>query len=399
MHELGIRINALGMINCLGDTPDEIYSRLLAGDQGTFSKNCELVPNKEVIVGTVKAQLEQLPRKYNGMEVRTAQLAIQAYRQIEKAVQKQIEEYGCERVGLVLGTSTSGIPVGETAFRIKASVGTFPEEYRYSLQEPGAISSILADIIGLKGPAYTISTACSSGARALLSGRNLLESGVCDAVICGGSDALCRLSVNGFSSLELLSDTICNPFSSQRSGITIGEGACLMLLTRDAGGIRLLGAGESSDAYHFSAPDPEGVAVESAIRQALNQAKLQPEQISYINLHGTGTQHNDSMEAQVINRIFGAEPPCSSTKPLTGHTLGAAGAIEAGFCVMILQQGNDTVQLPTHRWDGNYDQTLPKINLIGKDFSINARGQVATLSNSFAFGGNNCVVIIGRDFG
>lgn len=395
---MGTRINAIGMINCLGQTPDEIFLRLLTGDQNTFSLDANLLPEREILVGAVKHDLEKLPQKY-ATEVRTAQLAIHAYHQIEEEVQQQVKKYGQERIGLVLGTSTSGITVGEAAFRAKLSKGSFPKEYSYALQEPGAVSSILADLLKIKGPAYTISTACSSGARALLAGRNLLDAGVCDAVICGGADALCRLSVNGFSSLELLSKTICSPFSQNRSGITIGEGACLMLLTRDEDGILLLGTGESSDAYHFSAPDPAGQAVEAAIRAALLQAQLSAEQISYINLHGTGTQQNDTMEAKVINRVFGAKLPCSSTKPLIGHTLGAAGAIEAGFCYMLLDRATDFFTLPPHRYDGIYDQSLPDINLISDKHEVKAKGQIAMLSNSFAFGGNNCVIVIGKDFG
>lgn len=398
MNDRGVSFAALGMINCLGDNPEQIWSRLLAGDQNFFGLNSGLVPDRQVLVGAVTAELEPLPEKYAEAPVRTAQLAISAYRQIESEVKRAISNYGAERVGLVIGTSTSGIPVGEAAFRAHRLEGSFPNDYLYALQEPGAISTILADLIGLLGPAYTISTACSSGARALCSARNLLEAGVCDAVICGGSDGLARLSVNGFCALELLSPSICNPFSLNRNGITIGEGACLFLLTRDQGGVRLLGIGESSDAYHFSAPDPEGVAVTAAIRQALDQAALRPDQISYVNLHGTATIQNDAMESRVIERLLGLEVPCSSTKPLVGHTLGAAGAIEAGFCVMALATAANTIELPPHCWDGVADPALASLNLISSAQTLPAQGQHAFLSNSFAFGGNNCVVAIGRDF-
>lgn len=283
MSNKGIRLVAAGMVHCQGMCLKEIYPRLLNSDQSGFSFSDSFIPDREIPVGAITAELEPVPEQFNKHASRTGQLAIHAYRQFETAVQAVIQKYGQERVGVVLGTSTSGITVGEEAVREYVQQGSLKAGYQYSQQEPGAAGEVLAQYCGIGGPAYTVSTACSSSAKALVSARNLLKSNICDAVIAGGADALCRLSLNGFSALELLSDSVPNPMSKNRSGITIGEGACLFLITRETGGIQLLGAGESSDAYHISAPDPEGKGVLLAIEQALSDAELEPSDIN-INL-------------------------------------------------------------------------------------------------------------------
>jgi 3-oxoacyl-[acyl-carrier-protein] synthase-1 len=268
-----------------------------------------------------------------------------------------------------------------------------PAGYHYRQQEIGTAAEFAARYLKLTGLRYTISTACSSSAKAFGSAWRLLETDRCDAAVVGGVDSLCKLTLNGFDSLESLAPDLCNPFSAHRRGINIGEGACVFVLSKRPSAIRLCGVGESSDGYHISAPDPSGRGAEAAIRAALEQAGAAPEAVGYVNLHGTATPKNDEMESEVVARIFGVDVPCSSTKPLIGHTLGAAGAQELGLCWLALAEENAARRLPPHRWDGARDPKLPPINLAGED----ARWEHDLMvSNSFAFGGSNAAVAIGR---
>lgn len=289
----------------------------------------------------------------------------------------------------MLGTSTSGIDEASRGIAEYLRDNRFPGTYDYQQQELSAPANFLADWLQLSGPAYVISTACTSSARALMSARRLLDLGLCDAVICGGVDSLCKLTLNGFSALEAVSDTRCNPFSRNRDGINIGEAAVLFLMSRQPAPIALLGSGASCDAHHISAPEPSGKGALQAMRKALACAKLAPEQIGYLNLHGTATQHNDAMESLAVASLFPDGVSCSSTKPMSGHTLGAAGALEAAFCWLSLRHG----QVPPHVWDGEADPALPALQWarVGEPLK-NTR----LMSNSFAFGGNNVSLIIGE---
>lgn len=304
------------------------------------------------------------------------------------------QRFGAARIGVVLGSSTSGIAEGEAAVAHHLQQGEFPTAYHYSQQEIAAPSTYVATELQLQGPAWTISTACTSGAKAIASGARLLQLGVCDAVIVGGADSLCKLTVEGFLSLAAVSDELCNPFSRNRKGINIGEAAALMILSREPGAVRVAGVGETSDAHHISAPEPEGRGAEAAMRAALAQAGLAPTAISYINLHGTATEQNDRMESLAVARVFGEHPSvaCSSTKSLTGHTLGAAGALEAVFCYLALVRGDG--KLPPQVGDGVTDPQLAALSGLGTvqlDQPLNY-----AMSNSFAFGGNNISLILER---
>lgn len=303
--------------------------------------------------------------------------------------------HGAERIAVVLGSSTSGIAEGEAAIAQHLRTGEFPPAFHYTQQEMSAPAEFVARELQVRGPAWTISTACTSSAKAIASGARLLDLGVCDAVVVGGADSLCRLTLTGFSALEAVSHSVCNPFSVNRTGINIGEAAVLMVLTREPGPVRLAGYGETSDAYHISAPHPEGLGAEAAMRAALASAGLQPADIDYINLHGTATEHNDLMESHAVARVFGSQIPCSSTKPLTGHTLGAAGALEAVFCYLTLLRGNG--RLPRHLWDGMRDPALAELLALGADTLTRPPRRV--MSNSFAFGGNNIALILERCHG
>jgi 3-oxoacyl-[acyl-carrier-protein] synthase-1 len=230
-----------------------------------------------------------------------------------------------------------------------------------------------------------VSTACSSSAKSLATAARWLEAGFVDAVLTGGGDSLCRFTIAGFSALESVADARCNPLSRNRCGINIGEAAALFLMTREETPVRLAGWGETSDAHHMSAPEPSGRGAADAMRVALARAGLSPADVDYVNLHGTATPQNDAMESRAVASVLGLDAPVSSTKPLTGHTLGAAGALEAAIAWLTL---TGTGELPPHWWDGERDPELPAVRLVAPGERA-ARPPRVVLSNSFAFGGSN----------
>ena len=382
-------LNALGVICALGRGQAEVSRRLFAGDCSGMRAESGWVPERVLPVGGVQGELASIPPELGQQSSRNNQLLLEAALQIEEEIRQAIHTYGASRVGVVLGTSTSGIDEASRGIAEYLRDNRFPGTYDYQQQELSAPANFLADWLQLSGPAYVISTACTSSARALMSARRLLDLDLCDAVICGGVDSLCKLTLNGFSALEAVSDTRCNPFSRNRDGINIGEAAVLFLMSRQPAPIALLGSGASCDAHHISAPEPSGKGALQAMRKALACAKLAPEQIGYLNLHGTATQHNDAMESLAVASLFPDGVSCSSTKPMSGHTLGAAGALEAAFCWLSLRHG----QVPPHVWDGEADPALPALQwaLVGEPLK-NTR----LMSNSFAFGGNNVSLIIGE---
>ncbi len=390
---------AVGIVNALGRDSAEVAERLFAGDQSGIRKKEGFVPERECFVGAVEDPLPPCPTGLEQLWSRNAALSLVALEQIQAPVQEAIRRYGASRVGVVLGSSTSGIDQGEMALRALDRSGELPHTYSYRQQQMGTVSQTIGLLSGARGPNYTISTACSSSAKVFRAAMNLIQAGLCDSVITGGFDSLCKLTLNGFSALELVSDEVTNPFSKNRKGISIGEGGALFLLERAtptslrSDSICICGVGESSDAYHISSPDPEGKGAIAAISKAIEHAGLHPEDIDYVNLHGTGTLHNDAMESRAVRAVFGESTPCSSTKPLVGHMLGASGATEVAFCWMALR---DPLQrLPPHKFDGELDPELPRMHLISVG-ETSARPLRFALSNSFGFGGSNCAIVLGR---
>ncbi|MDE1185102.1 MAG: beta-ketoacyl-[acyl-carrier-protein] synthase family protein [Pantoea sp.] len=381
-----IYISAYGMVNALGNSPAQIAAQLQQGEApGMQPRDGWLQAGKRCWLGEVLGELPAMPQALAAHNTRNNRLLLAALAQIRPALEAAIAQYGRDRVAVVLGTSTSGVDEGDR----QVSVGLAGYDYR--MQELGDPSRFLADLLQLDGPAYTLSTACSSSARAIISGERLIAAGLADVALVGGADSLSRMPINGFASLESLSEQQCAPFSRDRDGISIGEAAALLLLTREPQPLALLGVGESSDAWHMSAPHPEGIGAERAMIMALQQAGLSPEQVGYINLHGTATPLNDQVEAAVIHRLFGERVPCSSTKHLTGHTLGAAGATEAALSLLLLEQ---PLLLPAQDFSqSERDPTLPDCGLISEP-TLLVRPVIA--SNSFAFGGNNTCLITGR---
>lgn len=390
-------LEALGMVNALGSDLETIYSRLMAGDTSRLGRHNLRTAQEWVPVGRVQEELPAVPEAFLKYCCRNHRLALMAYQQIEQAVKSVTERYGSHRVGVVLGSSTSGLDATEEAYFHWKDTGTIPQGYDFRHQhDMGSISRFISELSGVTGPAYTLSTACSSSAKVFAAAKGLLDMGICDAVITGGVDALCHLTLDGFESLGSLSRNISNPMSRNRDGLNIGEGAALFIMTRGKAPVHLFGVGESCDAYHMSAPHPEGLGAEAAMQAALSDAQLEPATIGYLNLHGTGTPLNDSMEGKAVNRVFG-EVACSSTKPLVGHSLGVAGAMEIGFCWLTLTHTQSGKQmLPPHQWDAHEDDRFPKLQLVNQGQSLEPGEGRFVMSNSFAFGGNNCSVIIGH---
>jgi len=385
-------LNALGVICALGRDKREVSRNLFAGDCSGMRDEAGWVPERVLPVAGVHGELAAIPPGLEPQSSRNNQLLLEAALQIHDEIQHAIQTFGVSRIGIILGTSTSGIDEASHGIAHFLRNQQFPSDYNYQQQELSAPATFLADWLQTSGPAYVISTACTSGARALMSAQRLLDLGVCDAVLCGGVDSLCKLTLNGFTSLEAVSDQRCNPFSVNRNGINIGEAAALFLMSKVPGPIALLGSGASCDAHHISAPDPTGKGALLAMGKALASAHLAPEQIGYLNLHGTATQHNDAMESLAVASLFPNGVACSSTKPMTGHTLGAAGALEAAFCWLSLSADNTAHALPPHVWDGQADPALPALQWVTPDDTLEKR---CLMSNSFAFGGNNVSLIIG----
>lgn len=387
-------LSSLGVVNALGAGKAAVARGLFSGDTSGMHLEEDLIPNRKARVGRVSAELPALPPAFAADDSRNNRLLMRALAEIRDDLDRELCRHGRRRIAVVLGTSTSGMATGEAAVAHFIAQGSYPQGYHYRQQEIGRTAPFLAECLGLEGPALTVSTACTSSGRALLSARNLLEAGLCDAVITGGVDTLSRLTVNGFTALEACTPEPCNPMSRNRRGINIGEGAALFILRREESEIAFLGAGESSDAHHISAPDPTGRGVETALHQALAEAHLTPQEALYLNLHATATPKNDEMEAAAVARVFPEGIPCSGTKPLTGHTLGASAATELAFCWLTLSQAwNGDHNLPPHVWDGEADPALPSLDLVVPGARKALR---ACLSASMAFGGNNLCLALGR---
>lgn len=387
-----VYLHALGMVNALGGDVDSIASALASAQ----SPGMGPMPTRhgDAFVGRVLGPLDIAPpASVARFDCRNNRLLLAALEQIRPDIEAARERYGSARIGVVLGTSTSGIGEAEEAFLHRAKAGCLPERFDYRQMEIGTAAPFAAAALNVQGPAFTLSTACTSSAKAFVAARRLLQLNLCDAIVVGGVDTLCELTLQGFASLESTSIERTNPMSRNRNGINIGEGAAVLLMTRDEGAVRLAGAGESSDAHHVSAPDPHGVGGELALRAALADAGVAPADIGYVNLHATATRKNDEMEAHLMARVFPQGVPTSGTKPFTGHLLGAAGATELGIAWLTLTRSG--LPLPLHRWDGQADTDLPALDLVQEARYLSREaGTRHVMSNSFAFGGSNVSLIL-----
>lgn len=387
-----VYLNQVGLLCALGNDRETVRQRMLAGDRSGLQLSDQWHPQHPSPVGQVFATLPEIPAALARFQCRNNQLLMAALEQLRPQLKALTESVAPERIGVVLGTSTSGVDNGEQAMAAWRSQQNAPSHYHYQQQELGNGADFIARLLGLAGPALTLSTACSSSGRALATARNLIRKGVCDVVIAGGADSLCGLTLQGFHSLGAVSPAQCNPFSVNRDGINIGEGAALFLLSSTPGPVQLSGVGASSDAHHISGPDPQGRGAVAAMTAALNDAGLAPGDIDYLNLHGTATVQNDIMEARAVYEVFAEQLPCSATKALTGHCLGAAAAIEAALCWLALTA--DLPAWPPHCYDGERDRTLPPIILLDGSQPAPTIAPRRCQSNAFAFGGNNLSLIL-----
>lgn len=376
-----IHIQDFSVACALGDDTETVARNLFADAPPLLRDAATLADGRSTPVGRVSALSGP------AHETRTNRIIAHCYAPLAAAVAAARARHGAERVGIVIGTSVSGIGEGGEAVAARLAGKPWPEHFTLERQQLGDSARFLAELAGAQGPAYVVSTACTSGARALVSAARLIQADLCDVVISGGADALCDLTLNGFAALEAISAKQNNPMSANREGLNLGEGAGLFMLSREEGPFRLAGWGESADGHHMSAPDPEGAGAEAAMRAALAKAGVSASDVDFAHLHGTATPLNDAMEAAVVARLLGLDTPCASTKPLTGHTLGAAGAVQAALCLLAMQRG----QLPPHLWDGERDPALPHIRLA----ETGERAPLKhVLSASYAFGGNNAALLL-----
>jgi 3-oxoacyl-[acyl-carrier-protein] synthase-1 len=382
-----IPITAWSTVNAIGDTRAAVLSSL-AQERTGLGPPPDWFPHP-TRTGRIQTALPPVPAAFSAYDCYQSRLALKTYAPLAAAVGRALERWGAERVGLVLATSTGGIDCTEAALDYHREHARLPDGYDMERQHNFyAFCDLLRKTSGIRGPDWVVSTACSSSAKVFASAARLLELDLCDAVLVGGVDSLCKTTLYGFSSLNILSAEACRPFGKHRNGISLGEGGALLLLER-AGDSRLalLGVGESSDGHHMTSPHPEGAGAVLAIERALRSAELAPEDIDHVNAHGTGTVQNDLSEARAIHQVFGARVPVVSTKCYTGHTLGSAGAMEAALSCLCLEE-----------------QFIPA-NLGADPLDEEVAIQVCTqfrraplqkvLSNSFGFGGNNAAVVLG----
>lgn len=388
-------LNDLGLISAVGNTKADTLKRILSGDRTGLVQTDLLGKENPVYVGKVSAELPTIAKVYSHYDCRNNQLLLAALVQIKDTVDAMIRRFGADRIGVVLGTSTSGLSNTEQAWAETVKTGLKPEQFHYKQQQLSGGADFLATYLGLKGPAVAISTACSSSGRAFASARRLLALNLCDAVIVGGADSLCRFTVQGFAALESVSAGLCKPFGVHRDGINISEAAALFVMSKSSGPVQLSGIGSSSDAYHFSAPAPDGKFVIKAMQLALQAAGKAASDIDYINLHGTATPLNDAMESRSVGDVFSDTVAVSSTKGMTGHALGAAAALELGICWLLLNRDDPAGELPPNINDDELDPSLSALNYVRQGQYLGRKINLCQ-SNAFAFGGNNISLIVAR---
>ena len=388
-----VYITDVALSCALGTERHQVWSAARAGDQSGMAASSDFLLEESAVFGQVVSDAPSLltHSNFERYRCRNNEMAASLVEQMADSIERIKTLYDSHRIGVVMATSTSGIASGEQALRMFCHQEQFPIDYYYETQEIGGLADFIVRYVDISGPSMTVSTACTSGAMALSSAKRWLDLGLVDAVIAGGVDTLCQMTARGFHALGAMSTELTNPFSANRKGLNLGEGGAIFLLTNEPADIRLMGVGASSDAHHISAPDPSGRGAKLAIQRGLEQAGIQASDVDYVNLHGTATEKNDLMESVAVASILGCDVSCSSSKALTGHTLGAAGAIEAGLCWLTLAHRNEKRCIP-HRFDGVLDEACSPIRL--SDGQLDGPPTMC-VSTSFAFGGSNTAVVMG----
>jgi 3-oxoacyl-[acyl-carrier-protein] synthase I len=383
--------------SCLGLGLDATWQALHAQRSGLKPCDFETAALKTYIGEVPGLDAVKLPEPLAQYDCRNNRLTMLGLQQdgFSQAVRGAAQQYGADRIGIFLGTSTSGMFQTELAYRERENgQGSLPSWFHYDeTQSTFSVAAFVREYFDLKGPAFVVSTACSSSSKVFANAQRMIDFGLIDAAIVGGVDSLCLTTLYGFNSLQLLSERPCAPYGADRNGISIGEAAAFVLLTRvpqevPAGSIVLRGVGESSDAHHMSAPHPQGLGAQLAMQSALQAAGLGTAQIDYVNLHGTATPSNDAAEDKAVCEVLGTNIPCSSTKGHTGHTLGAAGGLEAVICALALRHQTLLGGCNSDKLDPQLHASYQKINRPAALKNV--------LSNSFGFGGSNSCLILGR---
>ena len=411
-----------GVMSCAGNNIDELWNAVTTGCQSGIKKVTACNGEEYFAARIDDAVLQPSGGRYDMKIIRIENAALE---QISDEVLSVKSRYGAERVAVCIGSCDNGTEFSLANHRKYFAEEKFPADYSLEIQGADYVATFVKEKFGLTGPAITFATACSSSAGAIIKAAEMIMGGVIDAAVVGGIDIASDTTLIGFSALEAVSSEITNPFSKNRHGITLGDGAAFFVLTREplpvvecpvpersrrdgcietisTTKVRLLGWGESADAYHMTSPDPSGAGAEKAIRRALENSGVASADVCYINLHGTGTKFNDSMEAKAVDAVFGKDSAASmvsvsTTKPVTGHTLGAAAALEAAICwkALVENKGKNNITLPVPVWDGERDEELPQINIVdSKAGEVKSELKVC-LSNSFAFGGANACLVLG----
>lgn len=381
-----------GVQCALGSNAQELRTKLVTGREPVPLPAEYFTSVGSRWVAQAQSNLAPLTNTLSSFDCRNNRLAASALEQIQADIDTAINKFGRSRIGVVMATSTSGISSTEEATKYLHDHQRYPIGYHAKQGVLAGLAEFVSEYLGTTGPSFTLSTACASSASAILSARRLLSLDLCDVVVVGGSDSLCEMTLQGFASLEALSSGCCKPFCNGRDGINLGEAAAIFLLGREPTDVALLGGAASADAHHISAPHPEGEGAFQAMSDALLDANLAPTDIDYLNLHGTGTIQNDKMESKAVNKLFGDQMLCSSTKSMTGHTLGTSGTLELSICYLLLTQ-TGSWRMPPSLYTELWDESLAPLRLTttGAD-----RQPERCLSNSFAFGGNNVSLIVGR---
>ncbi len=385
-----------GVVCAAGKNFPDFWKSCISGNQDGIEKVASL-SGEEFYVARIKD--EWLQKSSEKFDTRFARIGETALCQIESHVEKAKKKFGSRRIAVCVGSCDNGSELSLRGHREFFSSGKFPEWYDIEMQGASYAGTFVKKKFLLEGPCISFSTACSSSALAAIKGCQLIKSNLADAVVVGGVDVASDTVLLGFNSLEAVSREITNPFSKNRCGITLGEGASFFVISRENlfenEGVEILGYAETSDAYHMTSPDPSGDGACRAMKKALESASVLPSDIGYVNLHGTGTKLNDSMESDAVKKVFGNhEVPASTTKPITGHTLGASSAMELAVCYGVLVDEN--ANLPVQKWDGMHDDEVQNLLFVGKENHKAQKRVDVCMSNSFAFGGSNACVIIGR---
>jgi 3-oxoacyl-[acyl-carrier-protein] synthase-1 len=375
------------MCNAIGSNRHQVRQSLFDGRSGLGASPIDLP--FDTLVGAVDMALPKLPPALEGWTTRSTQIAAHLLEDLAAELDRLRDRWRPDRIAVLLGTSTGGADATESAYRHYLSTGSLPNDYDLFRHHTfGAILHVVRELSGASGPSWMVSTACTSSAKPLATAQRLISAGAIDAAIVGGIDTLCSMTLHGFRSLDALSKGVCRPFCADRDGLNIGEGGAFLLVERSGDPVALLeGVGESSDAYHISAPHPEGLGARLAMERALEQAGCSASSVGHVNAHGTGTRLNDVSEAAAIEEIFGREVPVISSKGYTGHMLGAAGAGEVAMAIVTLMEG----WIPGSLGAAPIDEKIEiRINETRLDERVRR-----VVSNSFAFGGNNISVVIG----